>query len=369
MVGSAQISRATSYVRLPPLPSIKDLIRLYKLRALRQLSQNFLLDERITNKLVNQAGSIKGAEVCEVGPGPGCITRSIIRKGAEKVILIEKDLRFMPTLKLLAEAAPCEIKILHGDVMSFNMENLFSEENRRNWLEEPPNIHIIGNLPFNVSTPLIIRWLKDISYRQNAWNYGRVRLTLTFQKEFAERCVAKVESPERCRLSVMCQNWCSVSYGLTIPGAAFLPRPKVDVSVVRFTPLKYPLIPLPFELIEKVVRTVFAGKKKYCINGIGNLFPQPVREKLGEEVINLAEIKPECRPVDLTVPEIGRICYAYKEICDRNPKLYKYNHRQAKGKDADFLEDPDSEADSSSIEEEFDTLVDDKETEEGIEKN
>lgn len=67
--------------------------------------------------------------------------------------------------QLLAEAAPCEIKILHGDVMSFNMENLFSEENRRNWLEEPPNIHIIGNLPFNVSTPLIIRWLKDISYR------------------------------------------------------------------------------------------------------------------------------------------------------------------------------------------------------------
>ena len=95
---------AVAKIRLPPLPTIRDLVRLYRLRAMKQLSQNFLMDERITDKIVRAAGNIKGHYVCEVGPGPGGITRSIIRKHPKKLIVVEKDSRFVPTLELLQEA-------------------------------------------------------------------------------------------------------------------------------------------------------------------------------------------------------------------------------------------------------------------------
>ena len=160
------------------------------------------------------------------------------------------------------------MKLIHGDVLRYDMSNMFPPESKKDWSDVPPNIHIIGNLPFSVSTQLIINWLNNIANRNGAWLYGRVNLTLTFQKEVAERMVSNVMQPERCRLSVMCQNWCEVNHCFTIPGKAFVPEPEVDVGVVHFIPRIEPKIDLPFKLVEKFLRHIFHYRKKMCIRGI-----------------------------------------------------------------------------------------------------
>uniref|UniRef100_A0A0K8SDC9 rRNA adenine N(6)-methyltransferase n=1 Tax=Lygus hesperus TaxID=30085 RepID=A0A0K8SDC9_LYGHE len=314
--------------RLPPLPTIKDILRLYNLRALKQLSQNFIMDTRITDKIVKAAGGIRNGYVCEVGPGPGNITRSIINRGPSSVIVVEKDRRFLTPLEMLAEASPCAFKIIVGDVLSLNMESLFPQEEAKVWTDAPPNIHIIGNLPFNVATPLIIRWFKNISERSSAWKMGRVRMTLTFQKEVAERMVAPILTKERCRLSIMAQNWCHIEHKFNIPGKAFVPKPDVDVGVVHFVPLVTPMIDLPFDLVEKVARCLFSYRQKYCIKGISTLFPKSTRDDYARRILAEADLPHDTRPFQITVPEVGRLCWAYKSILDESPSLAKYNFRQ-----------------------------------------
>jgi len=323
---------AAHSIRLPPLPTIRDLVRLYKLRALKELSQNFLLDERITDKIVRAAGRITNEYVCEVGPGPGGITRSIIRRCPKKLIVVEKDPRFLPTLELLQDAShgTSEMIIEVGDIRSYNFEAGFKDVRKCDWYEAPPPIHLIGNLPFNVSTNLLIRWLHSISEKRSAWSFGRASMTLTFQKEVAERIVAPVTGKQRCRLSVMCQLWSDVNHKFTIPGRAFLPKPDVDVGVVTIRPKKYPLVKLPFPLVEKVVRSVFNMRQKFCRRGAETLFPEADRPTLGPKMFHLADVGFTARPFELTNEEFARLCYAYKLICDENPAIEKYDYRGPK---------------------------------------
>ncbi|KAF9411086.1 hypothetical protein HW555_010034 [Spodoptera exigua] len=126
-------------IRLPPLPSIKDVIKLYKLRALRELSQNFLMEPRLIDKIVNAAGNIENHTVCEVGPGPGGITRSIIQRGPRKVILIEKDRRFVPSLELIADACKnkVDVDIITGDILKTDIAQYIPEDAKTDWLECP----------------------------------------------------------------------------------------------------------------------------------------------------------------------------------------------------------------------------------------
>lgn len=271
-------------LRLPPLPTIRDLLRLYRLRALKQLSQNFLLDKRITDKIVKAAGDIRGHTVCEVGPGPGSITRSIMWRNPEKVIVVEKDPRFLPTLELLKEAAKgrMDLDICIDDIRSYNFECGFEGMKRKEWTDEPPPLNLIGNLPFNVSTNLIIRWLHSISEKSSAWSFGRMPMTLTFQKEVAQRIIAKPMENQRCRLSVMCQMWCDVQHRFTIPGKAFLPKPDVDVGVVHLKPLPEPVTKVPFKVVEKVLRTIFNMRQKSSLKGAGRLFPPEIRTEYGK---------------------------------------------------------------------------------------
>ncbi|XP_055471970.1 dimethyladenosine transferase 1, mitochondrial isoform X2 [Psammomys obesus] len=314
--------------RLPPLPTIREIIKLFGLRAMKQLSQNFLLDLRLTDKIVRKAGSLADAYVYEVGPGPGGITRSILNADIAELLVVEKDTRFIPGLQMLSDAAPGKLRIVHGDVLTYKIEKAFPDRVRRQWEDDPPNVHIIGNLPFSVSTPLIIKWLENVSLKDGPFVYGRTKMTLTFQKEVAERLVATTGSKQRSRLSIMAQHLCNVKHLFTIPGKAFVPKPEVDVGVVHFTPLIEPKIKQPFKLVEKVVQNVFQFRRKYCHRGLGMLFPEAQRLESTGRLLQLADIDPTLRPTHLSLMHFQSLCAVYRKMCDEDPQLFAYNFRE-----------------------------------------
>ncbi|XP_016056168.1 PREDICTED: dimethyladenosine transferase 1, mitochondrial isoform X2 [Miniopterus natalensis] len=359
-------SRALNTFRLPPLPTIGEIIKLFRLQAAKQLSQNFLLDLRLTDKIVRKAGNLTNAYVYEVGPGPGGITRSILNANVAELLVVEKDSRFIPGLQMLSDAAPGKLRIVHGDVLTFKIEKAFPESLKRQWEDDPPNVHIIGNLPFNVSTPLIIKWLENVSQRDGPFAYGRTQMTLTFQKEVAERLAATTGSRQRSRLSVMAQYLCHVQHVFTIPGRAFVPKPEVslcsfvslcqnsgfngipaprrtnqeivsrvsssvqmvDVGVVHFTPLTLPRIEQPFQLVEKVVQNAFQFRRKYCHRGLGMLFPEARRLECTGQLLQLADVDPTLRPSQLSVSHFKSLCDVYRKMCDEDPHLFAYNFRE-----------------------------------------
>ncbi|KAM9433015.1 mitochondrial dimethyladenosine transferase 1-like [Salvelinus alpinus] len=320
--------RKIAVFRLPPLPTIGEVIKLYNLRALKQLSQNFLLDMRLTDKIVCQAGSLRDARVCEVGPGPGGLTRSILNAGAADLLVVEKDNRFIPGLNLLSEAAPGKLRVVHGDILMYRIDRGFPKVITKAWEDDPPDLHIIGNLPFSVSTPLIIKWLENISNRTGPFVYGRTRLTLTFQKEVAERLTASTASRQRSRLSIMAQYLCAVKSCFTIPGRAFIPKPEVCVGVVHFTLLAQPQIKQPFKLVEKVVRNVFQFRRKHCRKGIEMLFPETERLELAKVMMHEADVDPTLPPTELSIPDIRALADAYSSLCSENQGLLTYDFRE-----------------------------------------
>ncbi|ELW72747.1 Dimethyladenosine transferase 1, mitochondrial [Tupaia chinensis] len=277
-----------STFRLPPLPTIREIIKLFRLQAVKQLSQNFLLDLRLTDKIVRKAGDLTNAYVYEVGPGPGGITRSILNANVAKLLVVEKDTRFIPGLQMLSDAAPGKLRIVHGDVLTFKIEKAFPANLKRPWEDEPPSVHIIGNLPFSVSTPLIIKWLENISCRNGPFTYGRTQMTLTFQKEVAE----------------------------------------VDVGVVHFTPLRQPKIEQPFKLVEKVVQNTFQFRRKRCYRGLGMLFPEAQRVESTGRLLRLADVDPTLRPSQLSLSHFKSLCDVYRMMCDEDPHLFAYNFRE-----------------------------------------
>lgn len=315
--------------RLPPLPTIRDLVRLYRLRAIKQLSQNFLMDERLTDKIVKAAGQIEGHHVLEVGPGPGGITRSIIRQGPKHLVVVEKDSRFLPTLQLLAESSNGHTKMdIHiDDILRYPIDTAFADTVSHPWDGPRAPVHLIGNLPFAISTKLLINWLKDISLRRGAWSYGRSSMTLTFQKEVADRIVAPILSAQRCRLSVMSQIWARPQLRFEIPGKAFVPKPDVDVGVVTFIPFVQPLTDLPFDLVEKTVRHIFSMRQKYCRRGISNLYPEEMRDELTQRTFDAADVDPQSRSFQLSNEECLRLANAYRDLVAEYPEIDGFDYR------------------------------------------
>ena len=312
--------------RLPPLPTVKDILRLYNISATKKLSQNFILDPRQLDRLAGLALP-RDKYVVEVGPGPGGITRSLLGQGARRCLVIEKDPRFLPALQLLNEASGGRLDIHIGDVMTFNMEKLLPDlVNNSDWNGPHPNIEIIGNLPFNVSTPLLIRWLEAISDRKSFWSHGRVPMTLTFQLEVAQRMSAPPGNPIRSRLSVVCQNWTRVNHKYTLPGGSFTPKPEVDVAVVTMHPLTEPYIQHPFPFVNKVVTNIFQGKRKKLYNTLPKLFPKPM-SFLSEVIIEETGLNPMMRAIDLDMNDWSRLCNSYARILRVNPSLAKYKSR------------------------------------------
>uniref|UniRef100_A0A131YM25 rRNA adenine N(6)-methyltransferase n=1 Tax=Rhipicephalus appendiculatus TaxID=34631 RepID=A0A131YM25_RHIAP len=325
---SARVVRAAAACRLPPMPSTRDLLRMYGIRAMRKLSQNFLLDPRLAKRLVRACGSVRDKHVIEVGPGPGCLTRPLLELGARRVVAIEKDSRFAPTLEILSEASEGRLHVVMGDIFHQHLQELTPEELGKSWdSDDLPEVCLVGNLPFSVASPLLVSWLRQISRREGPFQRGRVPLSLTFQLEVAQRIGAPILDPQRCRLSVLCQNYCTTQHRLTLNGSSFVPPAEVDVGLVRLVPLKEPVIRHPFDLIEKVINCLFNGRQKVLTNGAKNLFPRDRREELVPRLIKLSDVDPTTRILQLTVEEIGRLCDIYEEICTEEPEIREYHFR------------------------------------------
>lgn len=224
------------------LPTPRDELEAHGLWANKGLGQHFLLDLNVTRRIVRTAGDIAGKQVIEVGPGPGGLTRALLEAGAH-VIAIEKDPRFLPLLNPLIEWSGVRLRIVEGDALEVDEETL---------IYGPPAVHIISNLPYNVGTPLLVKWLKA-----GAW---RGDMTLMFQKEVAQRIVAKPGHDAYGRLAVLAQARCQARLEFTVPARAFTPPPRIDSAVVT---LKDRADPYPhLATLERVTAAAFGQRRK-----------------------------------------------------------------------------------------------------------
>ncbi|KAI9168341.1 COPII coat GTPase [Blastocladiella emersonii ATCC 22665] len=297
---------------LARLPKVKDIIRIYGLTAKSQLSQNFILDQNLTDKIVSMVQprrlkpDLGNSLVVEVGPGPGMLTRSLIRAGANKVIAIEKDSRFLPLLGQLTDATEGNFQVVHGDVLEVTGESLIEKAVKElDFNPETMPIHLVGNLPFNVATPLLFNCLHDLAYRRGLFSTpsGRTDMTLMFQREVGERITAPPRSPARSRISVMSQVVAGVDLSMIVPASVFVPRPKVDAAVVHFTPR--PPLPegLDYVVLEALLRQTFTQRRKTIRNNLANFHDAAVVT----EMLERAQINPNMRAQDLTIEDHCRL--------------------------------------------------------------
>lgn len=241
----------------PDLPPLRDVIRRHGIAAKRTLGQHFLLDLNLCARIVHTAGELAGVNVIEIGPGPGGLTRALLAAGAGSVIAIERDPRCVAALAELAEVYPERLKVVEADALETDAAALV-----------PPPRRIVANLPYNIATPLLLSWLARIDAYQ--------RLTLMFQKEVADRLLARPETKDYGRLTVLTQ-WLTVVKPLfDVPAAAFTPPPKVESTVLRITPRPEPLRPAERGSLERVTAAAFGQRRKMLRQSLKQVTPDPL---------------------------------------------------------------------------------------------
>ena len=263
------------------LPPLKDVISKHQLRAKKSLGQNFLLDLNLTSKIARYAGNLDQFDILEIGPGPGGLTRSLLNEGARKVVAIEKDSRCIEALEEIQATFPGRLKLLQGDALSTNA----SEH-----LADP--VRIIANLPYNIGTELLVRWLTS-----KIWPSFWQSMTLMFQKEVANRIVANPGSKAYGRLSVMSQWRCDTKIAFNVPASAFTPPPKVESTIVHFEALKEPKFPAEVEVLEFVVSKAFNQRRKMLRGALKGYF-----QNVEEGLLSIG-VLPTKRAEDITVQE------------------------------------------------------------------
>lgn len=231
------------------LPSLRLIVESHGLLAKKALGQNFLLDRNITDKIIRLSlekqgkKDFSGEYVFEIGPGPGGLTRSVLYHYPKKLTIVEMDERCIGIMKEIQEKTGDCLEIINGDALKMD----FSQFNG-----EPKNI--VSNLPYNISVPLLIGWLKQIK------NYDS--LTLMFQKEVADRITAPIKSKDYGRISILAQLLCKIDRLFDISPECFVPAPKIFSTVVLFRPLKRTISPEVIERIEKITTLAFSQRRK-----------------------------------------------------------------------------------------------------------
>jgi 16S rRNA (adenine1518-N6/adenine1519-N6)-dimethyltransferase len=259
---------------VPALPPLREIIKTYGLGAKKSLGQHFLLNTNLTGRIARAAGDLGGKHVVEIGPGPGGLTRSILAQAPGSLTVIERDQRCIDALRELQTAYPETLLILEADAMNVALSSL----------DPRPSI-IISNLPYNVGTALLIKWLNDLD--------GIERMVLMFQTEVAERIAAQPGTGSYGRLAILTQWLCETRILFNVDKRAFTPPPKVMSSVVEILPRAKPRAEAELSKLENVTRAAFGQRRKMLRSSLKSLGIKP--EDAG--------IKPERRAEELTIEE------------------------------------------------------------------
>ena len=285
------MSEAGGAVALPPL---REVIARHHLAARKTLGQNFLLDLNLTARIARAAGELEGATVLEIGPGPGGLTRALLAAGAAEVVAIERDPRCLAALAELAEAHPGRLALIEGDALKIDEAGLV-----------PAGTKVVANLPYNIATPLLLKWLRRIDHFAS--------LTLMFQKEVAERIVAQPRRKVYGRLSVMAQWLCETHALLQVPARAFVPPPAVNSTLVGFYPRPAPLAPSETWALEQVTAAAFGQRRKMLRTSL---------KTLGVDtgvLLARAGVRPQARAEEIDVRGFCALARALAEVALEPP--------------------------------------------------
>lgn len=273
------------------LPPLSDVIRRFELSARKSLGQNFLLDLNLTSRIARAAAPLEGATIVEIGPGPGGLTRALLAQGVKRVIAVERDERAIPALEEISQRYPGRLTIVNDDAMTFDPRPLLNGERAK----------IVANLPYNIATILLIDWLCA-----EPWPPWYDMMVLMFQREVAERIVARENDDAYGRLGVLA-NWRAETKILfDISPSAFVPPPKVTSSVVRLIPRPAPE-PVDRRALERVASAAFGQRRKMLRQSLKSLGVDPAL------LATAAGIDPTRRAE--TIPVSGFVAMA-RELAD-----------------------------------------------------
>lgn len=267
------------------LPPLRDVIARYGLGANKALGQHFLLDLNITRKIAREARATEGDLILEIGPGPGGLTRALLETGAE-VIAVERDRRCIGALEELGAAFPGRLRIIEGDALEADEQALAGGR----------PIKIVSNLPYNISTELLAKWLLANHAGAPIWTL----MALMFQKEVGDRLLASPRSKDYGRLTILAQAAARPSRAFDLPARAFTPPPKVDSSVLVFSPAPSQLAALP--RLQQVAAAAFAQRRKMLRQSL-----KPVFGGETERVLTGLDIAPTARAEELDIATFLRL--------------------------------------------------------------
>lgn len=278
---------------LDSLPPLRDVVRKHGLEAKKSLGQNFLFDLNLTGKIARAAGPLDGVTVVEIGPGPGGLTRALLKEGAARVIAVERDERCLAALAEIADAAPGRLVVVPGDARETDLGALVAEHGAGG------PARIAANLPYNIATVLLTQWIET-----DAWPPWWDRATLMFQREVAERIVATpAERADYGRLAVLCGWRTQAQILFDIPPSAFTPPPKVTSSVVHIAPRAVPL-PCDRHALAAVTQAAFGQRRKMLRQSLKGLGIEP------EALLAAADILPTRRAEEIDVDGFVRLARA-----------------------------------------------------------
>ncbi|PYE88536.1 16S rRNA (adenine(1518)-N(6)/adenine(1519)-N(6))-dimethyltransferase RsmA [Phyllobacterium leguminum] len=268
------------------LPPLRDVIERHGLNAKKSLGQNFLLDLNLTAKIARTAGDLADQQVIEVGPGPGGLTRALLAQGA-LVTAIERDERCLPALEEIASHYPGRLTVISGDALEQDFAALVTSDRKP---------RIVANLPYNVGTQLLLNWLLS-----EPWPPFYASMTLMFQREVAERIVAKPGSEAYGRLGVLAGWRTEAKIAFDVPPQAFTPPPKVTSSVVHLMPREAPLA-CDAAKLGRVTQAAFGQRRK--------MLRQSIKSLGGEALLGKTGIDPTRRAETLSVEEFVTLANA-----------------------------------------------------------